>query len=317
MQKYDRECTMKILTLLCCSALLITGLAGCEKPKELDFNKTEPIQTSMVTAIPAEDTLKIAVGAMITPREGFAYYRHFLDYIGRKLGADVEFVDKQSYEEINNLLRTGEIDCAFVCSGPFVDGKKEFGLDALVAPRAYGKTVYYSYIIVPADSPVSTFEDLQGKTFAFADPQSNSGTLVPTYMLARRNTTPDAFFQKYIFTYAHDKSIMAVAQKVVDGAAVDSLIWEYADRTNPIYTSKTRIILKSPPYGIPPVVTRPGLAPVLRDKLRKIFLHAHEDDEGKRLLAGMMIEKFVPVDDTLYDSVREMKTWVAQRKNGN
>jgi len=84
------------------------------------------------------------------------------------------------------------------------DGKKEFGLKPLVVPVAHGEPVYYSYIIVPKDSPAKTFEDLKGTRFAFSDPQSNTGKLVPTYMLAIRNETPDSFFSTYVFTYAHD-----------------------------------------------------------------------------------------------------------------
>jgi phosphonate transport system substrate-binding protein len=41
-----------------------------------------------------EKPIRIAVGGMITPREGFVYYRGYLDYIGKKLGRQVEFIDR-------------------------------------------------------------------------------------------------------------------------------------------------------------------------------------------------------------------------------
>jgi phosphonate transport system substrate-binding protein len=167
---------------------------------------------------------------------------------------------------------------------------------------------------VAKNSAIKNFGDLRGKSFAFTDPLSNTGKLVPTYMLARMNETPDSFFKKYIFTFHHDKSIKAVAQGVVDGASVDSLIWEYLNRTNPEYTSKTRIILKSPPYAIPPVVVPKGLDPALKERLRQIFLNAHNDDKGRELLIKMMIDKFVVIDDSAYDSVREMKSWLEKQK---
>ena len=254
--------------------------------------------------------IRIAVGGMITPKEGLAYYRHFLDYIEEKLGKEVDFVDRDDYAEINDMLRNGELDAAFVCSGPYVDGHKEFGMELLAAPQAYGETVYYSYIIVAKNSTVKNFEDLRGKSFAFSDPLSNTGKLVPTYMLARMHESPDTFFSRYIFTYKHDKSIQTVAQGVVDGAAVDSLIWEYLNRTNPEFTSKTRIISKSPPYAIPPVVVQRGLDPQIKERLKQIFLNAHNDNKGRELLKKMMIDKFVVIDDSAYDSVREMKSWL-------
>jgi phosphonate transport system substrate-binding protein len=103
-----------------------------------------------------------------------------------------------------------------------------------------------------------------------------------------------------------------VAEGLVDGAAVDSLIWEYANRTNPSDTSRTRVILKSEPCGIPPFVVRPGLDGEVKRALREILLAAHEDPKGASLLGKMMIERFDPPDDRLYDSVRAMKKRVGR-----
>ena len=292
--------------------LFIIACAGCDKTdesKKINLGKREELKTK--TEQPGLDPIRVAVGGMITPKEGFVYYREFLDYVEEKLGRKVEYIDKEKYDEINMLLKSGGIDLAFVCSGPYVDGHREFGMELLVAPEAHGETVYYSYIIVHKDSHIKSFNELRGKRFAFTDPLSNSGKLVPDYMLARMGETPDTFFGKYLFTYAHDKSIKAVAQGVVDGAAVDSLIWEYINSTHPEFTSKTRTIMKSPPYGIPPVAVRKGLAPELKKRLRQIFLNAHKDKKATPILKGMMIDKFVLIDDRAYDSIREMKAWVA------
>jgi phosphonate transport system substrate-binding protein len=306
---------MKITLNTVVACLLLILSASCvqkEEERRIDLEKKAVIKP--LTKGTEEEQLRIAVGAMITPRAGFAYYKQLLDYIEEKLEIKIKFVDKESYAEINSLLETDELDAAFVCSGPYVDGHKEFGLELVVVPQAYGETVYYSYIIVSSDSPIKTFEDLRGKTFAFADPKSNTGKLVPTYILARMEETPESFFGEYRFTYAHDKSIKTVALKLVDGAAVDSLIWEYADKTNPQFTSKTKIILKSSPYGIPPFAVRPGLSPETKNKLKQVLLNVHKDEKGKKILKGMMIDKFVEGDNSAYDSVREMKAWVEKQK---
>lgn len=295
--------------------LFIIGAWGCsnnDDVKKIDLSKKTDLKTTEQPS--GEKPLRIAVGGMTTPRTGFVYYKQLLNYIGDHLGRKVEFVDRENYAIINNMLKNQELDVAFVCGGPYVDGHAEFGLELLAAPLAYGEAVYYSYIIVPKDSPVKSFKELRGKTFAFTDPLSNTGKLNPTYMLARMKETPDSFFKSYYFTHAHDKSIKAVATQAVDGAAVDSLIWEYANRTNPEFTSKTRIIEKSPPHGIPPVVVRHGIDPELKEKLRQIFLNAHNDKKGQEILKGMMIEKFIPIDDKAYDSIREMKQWVDNQK---
>jgi phosphonate transport system substrate-binding protein len=293
----------------------LTTVAGCgpkDKPTKIRLQDLEDVPGNKQAA--AATRLRIAVGGMITPKEGLAYYRSFLNYLETKLGRPVEYVDREDYGEINNLLRSGNLDAAFVCSGPYVAGHDEFGLELLVAPQAYGETVYFSYILVAADSPLQSFEELRGKRFAFTDPLSNTGKLAPTYMLAKISETPDTFFKNYIFTKSHDKAIRAVAEHIVDGAAVDSLIWEYAQRTNPVFTARTRVLRKSDPYGIPPVVVSPDVATDLKEQLREIFLNAHQDAEGREILRKMMIDKFVVVEDRAYESVREMKAWIATHK---
>jgi phosphonate transport system substrate-binding protein len=266
-------------------------------------------QTSSTTAKP----LRIGMGAMITPKEGFIYYNQLKGYIEKRLGQPVQLVDRGNYDEMNRLLETKEIDAAFVCAGPYVEGKERFGMQLLAMPLVKGKPVYYSYIIVPAGSPAQKLEDLRGKVFAFTDPKSNSGKLVPTYMLSRMDETPQHFFGKVEFTYGHDKSIRAVSEGIVDGAAVDSLIWEYLALKKPELTGKTRILLRSEPYGIPPFVVRPGMDEGVKRRLQDILLHVADDEEGRQILKGMMIDSFVTGDDRNYDTIRGMNRWLLKQ----
>jgi phosphonate transport system substrate-binding protein len=289
-------------------SLLLPG-PGCKRTppaEKIDLSQREAVAPHAARSSD-EAALRIAVGGMITPKEGFAYYRRFLDYIGEKIGRPVVFVDREGYAEVNKLVESADVDVAFVCGGPYVEGHRQFGMELLAAPQAYGVTVYYSYIIVPADSGVTGLDGLRGATFAFTDPMSNSGKLVPTFLLAERGQTPERFFGKVIYSGSHDKSIRAVAERLVDGAAVDSLIWEYARRVDPALTAKTRVIVKSEPYGIPPVVVPKGLNPDLKRRLRQILFDAHLDARGREILAGMAIDRFVPIEDSAYDSIRAIQ----------
>lgn len=227
----------------------------------------------------------------------------------------VEMVQKESYDEMDKLLEKGEVSIAFICSGPYVKNKEKFGVELLVAPQSYGKPFYHAYIIVHKDSPIKSLTDLKGKSFAFTDPKSNTGKLVPTYMIAKNfNKTPEQFFSKITYTKSHDKSIEAVAKKIVDGASVDSLIYDYAAKKNPVYTSLTKIIEKSPPYGIPPVVVTKNFEPNLKEKIKQTFLNMHKDPEGKKILDGIMVDKFIVPKDSDYNSVREMERWIKKLK---
>src|SRR6185369_5089495 len=260
--------------------------------------------------------LHIAVGAMISPDTTKAYYEELMSLIAEKMGRRAVFSQRKTYSEVNELVKKREVDLAFVCSGPYTQGKKEFGMEMLAVPVANGKTVYHSYIIANKSGPINSMKDLHNKKFAFTDPQSNTGCLVPTYMLARIGETPKSFFSDYFFTNSHDNSIKAVAENQTDGAAVDSLIWEFMNRIDPSLTSRTKIIAKSPPYGIPPIVVNPALDPETKKRLKEILLTLHEDRKASALLAKIQIDRFVEGDDRMYDTVRDMSRWL-EKKTGN
>ena len=291
-------------------------LVACNDQGEtvrVDLDKRVP---SKITEKPVATAAQIAlgIGSMITPKEGYIYYQRLVDYLEKRLATPVMAIDRGSYEEFNRLLKVGELDVAFVCGGPYVEGKDDFGLELLVVPETLsGETVYYSYTIVPARSPAKSFADLRGKHFAFTDPMSNSGKLVPEYLLAKQGETPEIFFGKLSYTSAHDKSIHAVAAGEVDGAAVDSLIYDYLLRREPQLAKKIRILARSAPYGIPPVVVRPNIPPQLRERLRTVLLAMHQDPEGVLILQGMMLRRFVAADDAAYGTIREMRDFVKNR----
>lgn len=294
---------------------MFAGL-GCDQSKDvkkISLEKSAKIQTLSAPASKKE-SLKIAVSAMISPKETLVFYKKILAYLSQKISLPIQLVQRETYEEINNLIKENDLHAAFVCTGAYVAGHDDFGMELLVVPVAYGKSVYYSYIIVPKDSSAHTLEDLRGKKFAFTDPMSNTGKLSPTYMLAKMGEDENQFFSSFIFTYNHDKSIEAVAKKMVDGAAVDSLIWDYLNFTDPRFTSKTKIISKSASYGIPPVVVPKELNNQLKEELRTIFLHMHEDAEGRKILNEIKIDRFIEVSDDIYDNVRTMQQWVTDEK---
>ena len=96
----------KIAIALLAVVPAIVGISGCgggEKAKSVNLSKRAPVQRS--ATLPRENPLRIAVGAMITPKEGFAYYRRLFDYIEGQLGMPVKLVDRENYRRTNNLIR--------------------------------------------------------------------------------------------------------------------------------------------------------------------------------------------------------------------
>jgi phosphonate transport system substrate-binding protein len=294
--------------------LLLSGCGGDGDKAVVDFSKTVPVARPGDRPSAAAP-LRVAVAAMISPKETFDLYRQLLAYLGRRMNQDLEFVQRKTYGEIDELLGRGEIDLAFICSGPYVSGKEKFGFVSLAVPEVHGSHFYRSYLIVNKTSPYHRLEDLRGHTFAFTDPDSNTGRLVPTFWLAALQERPENFFSRIVYTYSHDNSIMAVARKLVDGAAVDGLIWEFYQQKNPTFTAKTRIIKKSEPYGIPPLVASKNLSPEFKQQLRRILFSMHQDPEGKRILTELMIDRFIPPQEEWYENLKRMSRQVAKGKD--
>ncbi len=297
--------------------ILLLSAYGCGADSDrvvVDFSKTVPVARP---GEPPSQTvpLRVAVASMISPKETFDQYRQLLAYLARRLGKDLEFVQRKTYGEIDELLGKGLIDIAFICSGPYVSGKDRYGFEIVAIPQVHGSHFYRAYLIVNKDSAFHQLEDLKGRSFAFTDPESNTGRMVPTYWLAQMHERPETFFGSIIYTYSHDNSILAVARGLVDGAAVDGLIWEFYQAKNPAFTSRTRVIKKSEPYGMPPLVASRQLSGGEKARIRELLLGMQQDPEGKRILAELMIDRFLPPQEEWYDSLRQMHQHLARLKD--
>lgn len=284
---------------------LLAFLTACSEPTTYQQVSLSLEPTEHMPTVPS-DILQIAVAAVMSPQGTTLSYTPLLEYLGQQLNQPITLVQRQTYAEINDLIRTGEVDLAFICTGAYVQGESDLDVELLAAPQVNGETVYYSYIIVPADSDAQSFADLRGGSFAFTDPLSNTGELSTVHLLWQQDETPESYFAETIYTFSHDNSILAVADGFVDGASVDSLVYDYLLQRQPSLSNQIRVIQKSVPYGIPPVVIPAAADQQLKDEARRVLLTMHQNGIGKAILDTLGIEQFVPVDDSAYNSVREM-----------
>jgi phosphonate transport system substrate-binding protein len=250
--------------------------------------------------------MKVTIGTMISPKYIEKYYWDLFRLVGDRMNLDIDFIQRGTYAETNKLLKQRKVDIAFVCSGPYVQGHADFGMEIIAVPVSQGKRNYHSYFIVNRNSAIQNVSQLRNKIFAYTDPGSNTGYLVATYYLAEQNERPESYFKETFFTFSHDNSIKAVAEGLADGASVHSIIWEFLNIVNPELTSRTRIIEKSSPYGMPPIVVHPLMEEEKKERLRTLFFTLHEDQEGIEILNSMLIDRFEPGNDAEYSAVREM-----------
>lgn len=289
--------------------------AGCDQNagyQFVDLSEKEQ-QQKKAASDDGKKSLKVAVAAMISPKETLVYYEELLTLIGKRLGYTMILIQRKTYSEINELFPDRLIDLAFVCSGPYANEKTKYRFEGIAIPIIRGEPYYQSYLIVQKDSPYHSLDDLKGKVFAFTDPDSNSGALVPRYWLLQENLSPETFFGRVTYTYSHDNSILAVSKGLVDGAAVDGHQWEFYHLKNPSLTAKTRVIRKSDRYGSPPLVVSSSLDPKLKSEIQQTVLTLHQTEEGKKILENLMIDRFEIPREEWYENVQAMYQAVGRK----
>lgn len=254
-----------------------------------------------------EEEIVFAVSPTASPTSNLAKYKDFIGYLAEKTGKKVIMKQRRKYSELNSLLQKGEAHFAMTCTGAYLSGRHDFGLQVLVVPVINGKTSYNSYIVVNKESKINDFLQLQGKVFAFTDPLSLSGRLYPLYLLNTLGIKPAEFFGKIFFTSSPEKAIESVAKGFADGAAVDSFIFEDMKKRKSPSIDNIKIIKISPSYGIPPVVVSP-----LSDKsdkwlMLKALINMIKDPAGREVLDGIQVDRFILPDPAIYHTAVKLR----------
>lgn len=249
------------------------------------------------------------VSSILSPGESYALYEEFTEYISRKLGTPMDTIHKGNYAEMNRLIESGNVDIASICTGALLH-LPEGSFRVLAVPVVDGRAGYRSYIITNAKSNVRTFTDLKGRLFAMTDRLSNTGYLYPTWLVTKKGQKPEQYFGKVSYTGSHDKSITLVSKGVVDGAAVDSIVFNASVRLNKELGKTVRVVEQSPEFVSPPIVASERVNAEEFRKTRQVLLSMHKDPEGKRILGKMGIEQFAVPDAEAFALVRSMKRFV-------
>jgi phosphonate transport system substrate-binding protein len=289
--------------------VLSLGLAAaaCDTSRfrQAEVALASPAAPAVETPAPgARPTLRFSVAAVESPRDTHATYSKLFQRMGERLGMEIEFVQRRTYREVNDLLAAGELDAALVCTGGYLDLKARApeAIEVVAAPLLDGKPTYESLVIVPGDSDARSLAELRGRRFAFTDELSFSGRAYVVKLLSETGDVPDRFFGRVLYTRNHDRSIRAVASGIVDGAAVHGNVFDHLVRREPELAERIRVVHRSPAFGAMPVVASTRLAPELRERLRRVLLELGADPEGAAVLAALDIDGFTVPAPRLYDS---------------
>jgi phosphonate transport system substrate-binding protein len=237
----------------------------------------------------------------------FPVYQRISHYVGQRLGVATELTAAVSYDEL------ADADVGFVCGLAYIElcGPGRLPLTAVAAPvlagpRYQGRPIYFSDVIVHRDSPFRCFADLQGASWCFNEPLSQSGYGVTRYRLVQLGW-PGGFFGRVVEAGFHQRSIDLVRSGAVDASAVDCHVLALALRDAPGLGRELRIIDSLGPSTIQPVVVGAWLPEGLRDGIRQALVEMADDAQARPWLDQGLLARFVAVDDSAYDDVRRMR----------
>jgi phosphonate transport system substrate-binding protein len=235
----------------------------------------------------------------------FWFYEFISRYLAERLRCATEIQVGSDYTQ---MAERG--DLVFVCGLPYVELTRRGmpRLEPLVAPvlegeRYGGKPIYFSDVIVRQNSPFGSFADLRGRSWAYNEPQSQSGYGIVRHSLIRKGET-NGFFGKITQTGFHEQSIQMVDTGAVDASAIDSHLLALVLRDDPGLAERIRIIDTFGPSSIQPILAGPQLPDCLKSEAKKVLLEMADDPIARPELARALIKRFEPVSDATYDDIR-------------
>ena len=243
--------------------------------------------------------------------------------IEASLGVPVKLFTPADYDGVIQGLLGGTLDMAWL-------GASAFAKIHLTDPNAVelkltkqnvdGSTGYYSIAFARKDSGITKLEDAKGKSFAFAEPNSTSGYLVPAAEMTGTFGPLDQYFSEVKFSGGHEQTIVGVANG--DFAAgvswADGLgNWEdgytsgafrkaadagLVDMNDLVELWKSKLI----PEG--PMVVRAALPQDVKDKVTALTADLHETDKDCAYgVAAGEAKDFIPVTLDAYTGIIEAR----------
>ena len=249
----------------------------------------------------------IRVGTFLAPKM-LGVYQAITDALGDALGTTCELVVEPDYQSCLDDLN----DICFVCSLPYVHFERlgfapaiPVAAAVLRGDRYQSRPIYFSDVIVRADSGIETFADLRGRSWAYNEPLSQSGYGITRYHLVTLGET-EGYFGEVIEAGFHEAAIRMVAEGAVDASAIDSQILAMELRDDSRLAGVLHVIDSLGPSTIQPVGVSRRLDEGFRERVRQVLLGLAAQEGFRPILDAGMIDYFAPVGPEDFDDIRAM-----------
>ncbi|MBI2570681.1 MAG: phosphate/phosphite/phosphonate ABC transporter substrate-binding protein [Candidatus Schekmanbacteria bacterium] len=279
-------------------ALLWLGATGCRRERAPLGSAENPIKMFFVPSVDAkvlEDTsarLKV--------------------YVEKATGLSIKVGIPSSYIAVVEAFGTDRADVSILNTFGYILAHDKYGVEARLTVLRFGKPTYSGQIIARADGPIQTVADIAGKKFAFVDPASTSGYLLPMDLFKKRGIHP----AETVFANKHDNVVSMIYQRQVDAGATF-----YSPPEEGVLQDARRLVLTQYPdvadvikiveltESIPndPVSFRKNMPEEIKTKIVEAFLDYIQTDEGKDTFNRLyLVTGLTKATDADYDGVREL-----------
>ncbi|MGD6802746.1 phosphate/phosphite/phosphonate ABC transporter substrate-binding protein [Rossellomorea aquimaris] len=225
-----------------------------------------------------------------------------------EMGREVKVEVYPDYNGVVEAMNYDKIDMAYFGPLSYVIANEKSGAKAIITQLIDGEPFYHSYIITHKDNPWNSLEDLLEDSskvkFAFGDPNSTSGSLIPSIELKDREvyrSEDDYDFESVRFTGSHDATALGVLNKRIDAGAIDSAIYNQLVDSGKVDGEQIKTIWESEPLFQYPWAVHQDTDEETIEALRSAFLGI----EDQEVLDAFGATAFTEASNEDYESIRQ------------
>lgn len=189
-------------------------------------------------------------------------------YLGRNLGRQARVVLVPDYQTMKHLLKQGRLDLAWCTPGVYAATRGQIAYEVLCAISRGGPRTHQGLIVVRADSPYRTLQDLEGTVFSYVDRSSATGFILPNVLLEREGIDPLTFFHEVKFALNHTAALDDLLAGRCDAAAVHD---GARSSEGPIDPARFRVIEVTGTSPPDPILVRADLPTEVKSQLRELM----------------------------------------------
>jgi ABC-type phosphate/phosphonate transport system substrate-binding protein len=239
----------------------------------------------------------------VTPAVG-TLWRRLLEGIVEQAGQAVEVVEWPAPQSLVELWGKPDKAAVFMCGLPFSLASPQPEIVAApvpALPRSGGQPVYWSDLVVRADSTMHQLSETFGQRIAFTSPGSQSGYAAPLHLLMQASEGRPLYREVIAPRLTPYGALTAVTEGLAEVAPIDTWAFALLQRYAPDLTAKVRVIASTDPTPIPLLMGSSGQGRLFTDA----FLAAHDDPVLKSVMDELLIERFVRPQTESYDILKQ------------